>query len=170
MDPSVLSPVGLKVAVAEDAPVVESEAELRFAYLIAQTEQAVLEYHPTAAYFRYPYVYGPYQLIPREWCVIRRILDKRPHMIVADGGLTLFTHGYAANLAHAVLLAVDKPEASAGQLYNCGDESQLTIHQVIEVIASAMNYEWDIISMPTTWRARRAPTPCRKPRTTVLLT
>ncbi len=148
MDPSVLSPVGLKVAVAEDAPVVESEAELRFAYLIAQTEQAVLEYHPTAAYFRYPYVYGPYQLIPREWCVIRRILDKRPHMIVADGGLTLFTHGYAANLAHAVLLAVDQPEASAGQLYNCGDESQLTIHQVIEIIASAMNYEWDIISMP----------------------
>ncbi len=148
MDPLVLSPVGLKVAVAEDAPVVESEEELRFAYLIAQTEQAVLAYHPTAAYFRYPYVYGPYQLIPREWCVIRRILDQRPHMIVADGGLTLFTHGYAANLAHAVLLAVDQPEASAGQLYNCGDESQLTIHQVIEVIASAMNYEWDIISMP----------------------
>ena len=148
MDPAVLSPVGLKVAVAEDAPVVESEAELRFAYLIAQTEQAVLEYHPTAAYFRYPYVYGPYQLVPREWCVIRRILDRRPHMIVADGGLTLFTHGYAANLAHAVLLAVDQPEASAGQLYNCGDESQLTIHQVIEVIARAMNYDWDIISMP----------------------
>lgn len=148
MDPAMLSPVGLKVAVSEDAPVVESEAELRFAYLIAQTEQAVLEYHPTAAYFRYPYVYGPYQLVPREWCVIRRILDQRPHMIVADGGLTLFTHGYAANLAHAVLLAVDQPEASAGQLYNCGDESQLTIHQVIEVISSAMNYEWDIISMP----------------------
>ncbi len=148
MNPHVLFPVGLKLAVSEDAPVVDSEEELRFAYLIAQTEQAVLEYHPTAAYFRYPYVYGPYQLVPREWSVMRRILDKRPYMVVADGGLTLFTHGYAANLAHAVLLAIDKPKASAGQLYNCGDETQLTIHQVVEVIAKVMSYELEVVSMP----------------------
>ena len=147
-NPQVLFPAGLKLGVPEDAPLVESEDELRFAYLIAQTERVVLECHPTAAYFRYPYVYGPYQLVPREWSVIRRILDGRPHMIVPDGGLTLFTHGYAANLAHAVLLAVDQPEASAGQLYNCGDETQLTLRQVIEVIAHAMSYELDIVSMP----------------------
>ena len=60
----------------------------RFSYLIASTEQAVLGVHPRGAYFRYPYVYGPYQLVPREWCVIRRILDRRPFMILADGGLT----------------------------------------------------------------------------------
>ena len=148
MDPTVLSPVGLKISVDEKAPVVDNEEELRFAYLIAETEKVVLDCHPTAAYFRYPYVYGPYQLVPREWCVIRRILDKRPHIIVADGGLTLFTHGYAANLAHAVLLAIDKPEASSGQLYNCGDEEQLTLHQVIEVISDVMKYEWDIVNMP----------------------
>ena len=148
MNPHAVFPTGLKLGVSEDAPVVEREEELRFAWLIAQTERAVMERHPTAAYFRYPYVYGPYQLVPREWSVIRRILDKRPHVIVADGGLTLFTHGYAENLAHAVLLAVDRPEASAGQLYNCGDESQLTLHQVIEVIGRAMQHDWEIVSMP----------------------
>lgn len=148
MDSYALFPPGLKTAVSEEAPVVDSEEELRFAYLIAQTEQAVLDCHPSAAYFRYPFVYGPYQLIPREWCIIRRILDKRPHLIVADGGLTLATHGYAANLAHAVLLAVDQPEASAGQLYNCGDETQLTLRQIIEVIANAMDHDLDIVSMP----------------------
>ena len=148
IDPHVLFPTGLKLAVREDAPVVDREEELRFAYLIAQTEQAVLQLHPTAAYFRYPYVYGPYQLVPREWSVIRRVLDRRPHIIVADGGLTLCTHGYAANLAHAVLLAVDQPEASAGQLYNCGDETQLTLRQVIEVIAKSMSYELGIVSLP----------------------
>ena len=148
MDPYAVFPVGLKCPIPEDAPVVDSEEELRFAYLIAQTEQVVLETHPTAAFFRYPYVYGPYQLVPREWCVIRRILDKRPYMILPDGGLTLSTHGYAANLAHAVLLAVDKPDASAGQIYNCGDETQLTLHQVVEVITKAMGYEWEIICMP----------------------
>ncbi len=148
MDPSRNFPSGVLVSVPETAPVVDSEAELRFSYLIAVTEQAVLETHPTAAYFRYPYVYGPYQLVPREWCVIRRILDKRPFIIVPEGGLALSTHGYAENLAHAVLLAVDKPEASAGQIYNCGDEQTLTLRQTIEVIAKTMNHTWDIIGMP----------------------
>jgi len=147
-DPYALSPAGLKVAVPEDAPVVDSDEKSRAPLLIAQTEQSVLECHPTAAYFRYPYVYGPYQVVPREWSVIRRILDNRPHIIVPDGGLTLLTHGYAANLAHAILLAVDQPDASAGQLYNCGDESQLTIRQVIEVIASTMDYELEVVGMP----------------------
>ncbi len=148
MDPSRNFPTGVLVPLPESAPVVDSEEELRFAYLIATTEQAVLEAHPTAAYFRYPYVYGPYQLVPREWCIIRRILDKRPFIIVPEGGLALSTHGYAENLAHAVLLSVDKPEASAGQIYNCGDEQTLTLRQVVEVIAKTMDHKWEIIGMP----------------------
>ena len=148
MDAYALFPPGLKVPIPEDAPVVDSEEELRFAYLIAQTEQAVLDTHPTAAYFRYPYVYGAYQLVPREWSVIRRILDKRPYIILPEAGLMMSTHGYAGNLAHAVLLAVDKPQASAGQIYNCGDEQQLTLRQVVEIIAKEMDYEWEIVSMP----------------------
>jgi nucleoside-diphosphate-sugar epimerase len=148
MDPYALFPVGLKCSVPEDAPVVENEDEGRFAYQISQAENAVLELHPTAAHFRYPYVYGPYQLIPREWSVIRRILDKRPYIILPDGGLTLFTHGYAANLAHALLLSIDKPEASSGQIYNCGDETQLTLSQIVEIISKTMDYELEIVNMP----------------------
>ena len=146
--PKVNFPSGLKVPVPEDAPLVASEEEQRFAWLIATTEEAVLRSHPTGAVFRYPYVYGPYQLVPREWCVVRRILDKRPYIILPDGGLTLMTHGYAENLAHAVLLAADQPEASAGQIYNCGDEQQLTLYQLVEVICRALNHEMEIICMP----------------------
>ncbi len=145
-------PTGLKTPTAEDAPLVGSEEEARFAYLIAMTEEAVMQGHHkgyyNATHFRYPYVYGPYQLVPREWCVIRRILDKRPYILLPDGGLTLTTHGYAANLAHAVLLAVDQPEASAGQIYNCGDEQVLTLHQWVEIITHTMNYQWEIICLP----------------------
>jgi nucleoside-diphosphate-sugar epimerase len=148
MDPYRIFPAGLKVPTPESAPLVESEEEQRFSYLIAMTEEVTLQCHPTAAFFRYPYVYGPYQLVPREWCVIRRILDKRPYIILADGGLVLSTHGYAANLAHAVLLAVDQPEASAGQIYNCGDEQVLTLHQWVEIIARAMNSKLDIVCLP----------------------
>ena len=39
----------------------------RFARLICETEEAVLATHPTAAHFRYPYAYGPLQVVPREW-------------------------------------------------------------------------------------------------------
>jgi nucleoside-diphosphate-sugar epimerase len=141
-------PAGMKVSTAETDPVVASEQEQRFSWLIATTEQAVLGAHPNGTVFRYPYVYGPYQLVPREWCVIRRILDGRPHIILPDGGLTLMTHGYAENLAHAVMLAVERPEASAGQIYNCGDEQQLTLAQMVEVIARAMGRELEIIGVP----------------------
>jgi len=156
-NPSDLFPAGLLSPVPEDAPVTTSESERRFAYLIAASERAVFRFHPNGTMFRYPYVYGPYQLVPREWCVIRRILDKRRYIILTDGGLSLTTHGYAANLAHAVLLAVDKPRASAGQVYNCGDERQLTLRQVVEVIAHEMNHELEIIDIPA--RAGMATSP-----------
>lgn len=141
-------PAGLKTPTAETDPVVSSEEENRFSWLIAATEQAVLKAHPDGTVFRYPYVYGPYQLVPREWCVIRRILDGRRHIIVADGGLSLMMHGYAGNLAHAVMLAVDQPGASAGRIYNCGDEQQLTLAQMIEVIGRAMGHRLELISVP----------------------
>ncbi|MEH6543763.1 MAG: hypothetical protein V7721_07455 [Porticoccaceae bacterium] len=148
MDPKALNPRGLPVTVSENAALIDNKEEHRFSYLIAQTEQTVMDYHPRAAHFRYPYVYGPRQLIPREWSIMRRILDKRPYIVLADQGLTLSTHGYVANLAHSVLLAVDRPEASAGQIYNCGDDTQLTLHQVVEVIAEKMGQQLDVVSMP----------------------
>ena len=98
--------------------------------------------------FRYPYVYGPYQLVPREWSIIRRILDGRRQIVLPDAGLTLATHGYAANLAHAVLLAVDHPEASAGQVYNCGDDRQYSLAQIVEIIAGALDREIEVVNLP----------------------
>jgi nucleoside-diphosphate-sugar epimerase len=141
-------PSGMPVPIPEEAPLVDNEAEERFGYLIATTEREVLRCHPNAAIFRYPYVYGPYQLVPREWSIIRRVLDGRKFILLHDSGLALMTHGYAENLAHAVLLAVDQPQASAGQAYNCGDEIQFTMRQLVEVIAHVMNHELEIVSVP----------------------
>jgi nucleoside-diphosphate-sugar epimerase len=87
-------------------------------------------------------------LIPREWCVIRRVLDQHPFMIVADGGLNLITHGYAGNLAHGVLLAVDHQDAAAGQIYNCGDDRQFSVRQIVEIIADEMNHQMEIVGLP----------------------
>jgi nucleoside-diphosphate-sugar epimerase len=147
-DPSANFPTGLPIPVPETSQTVQTEAEHRFSYLIASTEQAILAAHPRGSVYRYPYVYGPYQLVPREWCIIRRVLDRRPFIILSDGGLGLMTHGYAGNLAHAVLLAVDHPDAAAGQIYNCGDDRQFSLRQIVEIITDEMKHKLEIISLP----------------------
>ncbi|HLW69505.1 MAG TPA: NAD-dependent epimerase/dehydratase family protein [Candidatus Binataceae bacterium] len=148
MNPGVLRPQGLPVPVAEDAPVVPVEEEDAKGWRVARTEQAVFQSHPQATHFRYPFLYGPYQIAPREWCIVRRILDGRRTIILPEDGLTLNHMGYVENAAHALLLAVDQPEAAAGQIYNCGDRAMLTLRQVVEIIADALGQALEIVSMP----------------------
>src|SRR6476660_9291166 len=148
MNPWLYDPPGLPVPVAEHAAVVEEPEQDEKGYRIARTEETVFANHPTAAHFRYPYVYGPHQLAPREWLVVRRVLDGRDRIVVADGGLSLHHHGYTENLAHALLLATEQPEAAAGKIFNVGDEEVLSIRQVIEVIAGALGHRLEIVSMP----------------------
>lgn len=148
MNPWLYHPAGVPVPIDEDGPSVERPEDDEKGYRIRRTEERVFEHHPTAAHFRYPYVYGPKQLAPREWCIVRRILDGRSRIIVADDGLTLHHHGYTENLAHAVLLAVDQPEASAGRLYNVGDDEVLSVRQVIELIAAEFGVELELVSLP----------------------
>ena len=135
MNPWLHEPLGLPVPIAEDAPTVQEPDEDEKGYRIARTEEIVFEHHPDAAHFRYPYVYGPYQLVPREWLVVRRVLDGRRRIVVADDGLTLHHHGYTENLAHALLLAVEHPDAAAGKIFNVGDEEVLSVRQVVEIVA-----------------------------------
>jgi nucleoside-diphosphate-sugar epimerase len=148
MNPWLHDPAGLPVPVSEDAPTVQRLEDDEKGYRIVRTEQAVFAHHPEAAHFRYPYVYGPHQLVPREWLVVRRILDGRERIIVPDDGLTLHHHGYTENLAHALLLAVEQPVAAAGKVFNVGDEEVLSIRQVIEIIARALGERLEIVSMP----------------------
>jgi nucleoside-diphosphate-sugar epimerase len=146
-DPAVHSPPGLPVPTREDAELA-TEADDGKSYRIGRTEQLLFDAHPTATHFRYPYVYGPRQLAPREWCVVRRVLDGRPFLILPDDGLSLITFGYVDNLAHALLLAVDQPEASMGEIFNCGDDERLTIRQVAEIITDELDHTWELLSLP----------------------
>lgn len=152
MHPHHLSPAGVQLPLPENAPLVESDEEFRFGYLVRISEDAVMEAHASGRYvathFRYPVVYGPRQITPTVWWVMRRVLDKRPYMVLPDGGLSLITRGYTENVAHAVLLAVDQPEAAGGQIYNCGDEQQLSIAQWVETVAQCMDAEIEIIGVP----------------------
>jgi nucleoside-diphosphate-sugar epimerase len=150
MNPTVLRPEGLPIPTSEDAPVVPVESEDPKGWRVAQTEQTVFEHHPDAVHFRYPFLYGPYQIAPREWCVVRRIIDGRTTIVLPEDGLSLNHAGYVENAAHAVLLAVDRPDAAKGQIYNCGDQRLLTLRQTVEILAESLGHPLEIVSMP--WR------------------
>lgn len=125
---------------------------------VAETEESLRAAHAdgkvSLTHFRYPNLYGPRQLAPREWSIIRRLLDGRREIPVMDGGLTLESRAYVANAAHAVLLAVDQPEASAGEFYNVADEVTPTDAERALAIAEAMGIAIELVSYP---RAAGAP-------------
>ncbi len=147
-DPWQHDPPGLPVPVREDAELVTDPEIDSKGYRIVRTEEAVYAAHPHATHFRYPYLYGPHQPVPREWLVVRRILDGRRRMIIADDGLTLHHHAYTENCSAAVLRAIEHPERARGTIFNIGDEEALTVRQMIEICARALDAELELVSMP----------------------
>ncbi|MFC1905141.1 NAD-dependent epimerase/dehydratase family protein, partial [Chloroflexota bacterium] len=142
---------GAPVPIPEDAPLWEDES-VKIVYLMTLTERAVMDAHREGSYratvLRYPLVYGPRQLSPNEWSIMRRILDGRKQLILPDNGLKLRVRGYAENMAHAVLLAVDQPDKASGQIYNVGDAQVLTLREWVCAIAREMNAELELVCIP----------------------
>ena len=140
-----------QLPVTEDA-LKENDPRNKLLYKVWQTQQEVMQAHAdghySVTYLAYGRLYGPRQLAPHEWPIIRRILDGRRQIILPDGGLRLDCRCYAENAAHAVLLAVNKPVESHGQFYNVADEWNPTLRQIIVMIADAMGVEVELVSIP----------------------
>ena len=117
-----------------------------------QTEQFVMqchrEGHYSATHLRYAMGYGPRHLAPAEWSVLRRILDGRKQFVLPNNGQVIVCRGFGENEAHGLLLAIDHPEASGGQIYNIGDETKLSNRQWVETVCRIMGYEFEFIDMP----------------------
>jgi nucleoside-diphosphate-sugar epimerase len=130
----------------------ERYVENKIVAKIVATEQVLREAHEAGLFnithFRYPNLYGPRQLAPREWSVVRRILDGRRVIPVLNGGLSLESRAYVENAAHAVLLAVDQPDASAGQQYNVADEYTPPDAVRVLKIAEVMGAEVELGNFP----------------------
>lgn len=89
----------------------------------------------------YSILYGPRQVAPEEWCVVRRLLDGRRRLVIADGGLKLQQRLYVDHAAAAVLLAVDRPAEVAGRFLAVGERPLYTIRQRIESACRALGLE-----------------------------
>ena len=144
-------PLGQPMQLPEDSPRCDDPAGPKFNHLMWVTEEAVMqahrEGHYNATYFRYPLLYGPHAPGNFDWSIVRRILDGRTQVVIAANGL-MKRRGYAKNVAHALLLAVDQPDASSGQFYNIRDEQQYTQRQYVDFIARHLRHEWEVVEAP----------------------
>jgi nucleoside-diphosphate-sugar epimerase len=130
----------------------ERELSHKLVARVQQTEEAIFARHADGTFnlthLRYPNLYGPRQLAPREWSVVRRILDGRRTIPVLDGGLTLESRAYVENAAQAALLAIDQPEVSSGRTYHVADLVTPTDAERAQAIADAMGAEVEIVNYP----------------------
>lgn len=136
----------------EDHALAVAETESQFSAAVRAMEALVLEAHAkgdfNATHFRYPLIYGTHNICPAEWGVVRRVLDGRSTLILPGGGLTLVARGYAENIAHAIMLAVEQPENAAGQIYNIRDDRLQYNHEWVKGICTVLEHEFELIDIP----------------------
>ena len=157
LSPDKLRPFGMRIPTREnddlaieqggpDAPMI------RFAHRTWRSEQRVLALHAQNAFagthFRYPRIYGPNQPDSSDWSIVKRVLDRRPYMILPDGGLQIDARADARNAAHCLLLGVDRPDVAAGQIYNCVEDEQFTWRQLLELVVDQLGGVTEMLSMP----------------------
>lgn len=140
------------VPLQEDHPLSKAPGVDHFSNQVRESEQVAMKAHQdghyNATHFRYPIVYGPRHIGPPEWAIVRRVRDGRRQIIVPGGGMVLLSRGFADNIAHGIMLAVDNPTASAGQIYNICDERVLHNREWIYLLSQIMNHEFELVEMP----------------------
>jgi nucleoside-diphosphate-sugar epimerase len=120
----------------------------KLALRMVEAREALFAHHPDATYLGFPLNYGPRNPGASDWAVVRRLLDGRRAMVIADGGLKVEGRVYTVNAAHAVLLAVDTPDVAAGKHYVVADRHCFSMRQRIEFIAGHLGRELELVDLP----------------------
>lgn len=143
--------LGPPISLHEDSPVSDSTEGPRLPYMIWVTEQEVMKAHKDGHYnatiFRYPQIYGPNAPANPEWSMVKRIIDNRKKIIISSGR-GFGRRSFGQNAGHSVLLGIDNPDKSAGEIYNVGEEVQYSQRQIVEFITRMLNHECELVDMP----------------------
>ena len=108
---------------------------------------------------RLPAVYGPGDFQHRLYGYARRMADQRPHLLL-DAGFAgwRWSRGHVANMAHAIVLAAEQPEAAAGQTFHVAEpDSSLPGADWVRLIGARMGWSGELHSLPR----ERLPEPLR---------
>ena len=81
-------------------------------------------------------VHGPGSRGPREWWVVKRVLDGRPFIPLARRGRCRFHTTSVANLAELAWLGANRPGT---RVLNAADPEALTVREITEVILEVLD-------------------------------
>jgi nucleoside-diphosphate-sugar epimerase len=153
LDPGRGDPYGMALNAREDGPLIEpGGGYAAFGEKMARAEQAVFERGAEGAFgctvVRYPQIYGPRNVLPTEWPVVRRVLDGRTRMVLPDGGLWIVSRCAARNAAALVLSVTDSLDRADGKAFNAADDEQFTVRQWAELVAHAAGGRLEFAGVP----------------------
>jgi nucleoside-diphosphate-sugar epimerase len=116
-------------------------------------EQTVLDGPIAATVIRPCAIHGPGSQTPREWFFIKRVRDRRSHVVLTSNGQSRFHTTSAVNLAELIRLAAEQP---GDRILNCGDPDPPSVAEIGAAVApelgqvpiSASGYERRDLSNP----------------------
>lgn len=82
-------------------------------------------------------IYGRGDRMAREWHFVKRALDRRPHLVLANRGIGHFHTTASENIGELVRLAAATPRTDA---YNCGDPDPPQLLQIARTICARVGH------------------------------
>ncbi len=102
-------------------------------------EQILLDSGLPVTIIRPSKVHGPGSLRPREWTFVKRVLDRRPVVLLAHGGRGGDHPTAAANVAALIAIAAAKP---GHRILNSADPDTPSAVEIARIIAGQLGHSW----------------------------
>lgn len=110
-------------------------------------EQVILESGMTVSVLRPSSVHGIGAARPREWVFVKRVLDGRPHVLLAQGGRGVNHTTSAVNLAALVEFCASRPGT---RVLNSADPDAPDGLAIARIIATRLRHTWNEVLLDAT--------------------
>ncbi len=103
-------------------------------------EQVLLDSRCPVTVLRPSKIHGPGSRQPREWVFVKRVLDRRPAVFLADRGAGVDHTTAAANIAALIEVAAESPGT---RVLNSADPDAPSALEIARTIARQLGHSWD---------------------------
>jgi nucleoside-diphosphate-sugar epimerase len=103
-------------------------------------EQVLLDSGCPVTVLRPSKIHGPGSQTPREWIFVKRVLDRRPAVFLANRGAGVDHTTAAANIAALIELAASSP---AARVLNSADPDAPSALEISRTIARLLDHSWE---------------------------
>lgn len=130
------------VPLRETDPTVDNR-ERTYSPLKAAMERRLLQVEGLPASILRPgAIHGPFSPALREWYFIKRALDGRERVLLADHGRNRFSTSSTANIAELIALCAAHP---GRRVLNAVDEDDLSVAEIARAVYAALDREVEVV-------------------------